>query len=245
MLIILYCCNTFAAGKKIMQSLYYKLDNPAWHSLTEVQSHFALGNEVLKCYRKDIVAFTACKQADTKTLSGLDEWTSIDESFFIIGDMELLPSNYITERIITCVQMVCDREVPVIEGAVIEKLGDADAVAMLDLINICLPGYYLLNTRLMGDYYGIKHNGQLVSMTGERMRMDGLTEISAVVTHPEFTGRKYAYQLVAHVTNKNLGRGIIPFLHTGIKNERAIKLYEHMGFVYQRNINFTKVKRIQ
>jgi GNAT superfamily N-acetyltransferase len=244
MMIILYCCNTFAAGKKLMEALYYKLDNPAWHSLTEAQSHFALGNEALKCYRKDIVSFTACKQADTKTLCGLDEWTAIDESFFIIGDMESLPSNYITERIITCVQMVCDQPVPTIEGAVIEKLDDTDAEAMLHLINICLPGYYLLNTRLMGDYYGIKHNGQLVSMTGERMRMDGLTEISAVVTHPDFTGRKYAYQLVAHVANKNFAAGIIPFLHTGIKNERAIRLYEHMGFVHRRNINFTKIKRI-
>ncbi|QEC66495.1 GNAT family N-acetyltransferase [Panacibacter ginsenosidivorans] len=89
----------------------------------------------------------------------------------------------------------------------------------------------------------IYQNGQLVSITGERMRMHGLTEVSAVVTHPEYTGRKYAQQLVAHVANKNLSAGITPFLHVAATNERAIKIYELSGFTKRRLINFTKIKR--
>jgi len=95
----------------------------------------------------------------------------------------------------------------------------------------------------MGDYYGIYENGQLVSVTGERMRMPALTEISAVVTHPDFTGRKYAQQLIAFVSNKNLHAGNIPFLHVAETNERAIRIYEHLGFIKRRMINFTKIKR--
>jgi predicted GNAT family acetyltransferase len=95
----------------------------------------------------------------------------------------------------------------------------------------------------MGEYYGIYHNEQLVSVTGERMRMHGLTEISAVVTHPDFTGRKYAQQLIAHVTNKNLSDGITPFLHVAETNERAIKIYEYLGFGKRRIIDFTGIKR--
>jgi len=95
----------------------------------------------------------------------------------------------------------------------------------------------------MGDYYGIRVNGELVAMTGERMRMNGLTEISAVVTHPDFTGRGYAQQLVAHTSNKNLAAGIVPFLHTGSSNERAIKIYELLGYTTRRIIDFTRIKR--
>ena len=61
---------------------------------------------------------------------------------------------------------------------------------MLALINLVQPGYFLPGTKMMGDYYGIWQNGELVAVTGERMRMHGLTEISAVVTHPDFTGRQ-------------------------------------------------------
>jgi predicted GNAT family acetyltransferase len=96
----------------------------------------------------------------------------------------------------------------------------------------------------MGDYYGIYQKGQLVSVAGERMRMHGLTEISAVVTHPNFTGRKYAQQLIAHVVNKNLAAGIIPFLHVASTNERALNIYQYLGFVKRRIIDFTKIKRI-
>jgi predicted GNAT family acetyltransferase len=67
---------------------------------------------------------------------------------------------------------------------------------------------YKPGTRLMGDYYGIYQDDQLVSITGERMRMYGLTEVSAVVTHPAYTGRKVAHEMLAHVVNKNLAAGI-------------------------------------
>ena len=85
----------------------------------------------------------------------------------------------------------------------------------------------------------------IVSFAGERIRMNGFTEISALVTHPEFTGRKYAQQLVAHLVNKNLAAGIIPFLHTAETNERAIKIYEYSGFEKRIIIPFTKIKRLK
>ncbi|HXR79700.1 MAG TPA: GNAT family N-acetyltransferase, partial [Saprospiraceae bacterium] len=98
--------------------------------------------------------------------------------------------------------------------------------------------------RQMGDYYGIWQQDELVAISGERMRMNGLTEISAVVTHPEFTGRKYAQQLVAHVAKKNIEVGIIPFLHVAESNERAIGLYHKLGFSPRRLTPFWKIKRI-
>ena len=173
----------------------------------------------------------------------MDNWIQPEESFFLIGEFSVLPSNYVIETILPCAQLICTTKVEIPSTATIESLSEQDDDQMIALINKTLPGYYLRGTRLMGDYYGIRVNGELVAMTGERMRMDGFTEVSAVVTHPDFTGRGYAQQLVAHTSNKNLSAGIMPYLHTGANNERAIKIYELLGYTTRRIIDFTRIKR--
>lgn len=229
-----------------MKDIFDKLDNPAWYALMETQKHFAIGGDELMCYQKNIVAFAACHSAKKDILNRLDELIEINESFFIIGELSALPANYIVERTIPCFQMVCSTTITNIsQDTPIVKLGIENKEQMFALTNLVMPGYYKPDTRLMGVYYGIFDNNQLVAMAGERIRLNGFTEISAVVTHPAFTGRKYAQQLVAHVTNKNIKNGIIPFLHTGERNERAIKIYEYLGFLKRRIINFTKIKRVE
>jgi len=222
---------------------YHKLDNPAWHSLQETHKHFAIGSDVFKRYQPVIVSFAAFDPYKKDALSEMDNWMQPGESFFLIGEFTGLPSNYIIETVLPCAQMVCKTEIKTNITTSIQSLSENDDDEMIALINKTLPGYYLRGTRLMGDYYGIRVNGELVAMTGERMRMNGLTEISAVVTHPGFTGRGYAQQLVAHTSNKNLAAGIVPFLHTGSNNERAIKIYELLGYKTRRIIDFTRIKR--
>jgi ribosomal protein S18 acetylase RimI-like enzyme len=226
-------------------AIYYKLDNPAWYSLLETHQYFAIGNDAFKRYQPHIVSFAAFHSGKKDILNELNNWMQPEESFFLIGDMPTLPSNYFIETVLPCVQMICTTKIKTNITASIEALSEKDDDDMISLINKTLPGYYLRGTRLMGDYFGIRINGELVAMTGERMRMDGLTEISAVVTHPDFTGRGYAQQLVAHTSNKNLAAGITPYLHTGATNERAIKIYELLGYTTRRIIDFTRIKRIE
>jgi GNAT superfamily N-acetyltransferase len=224
---------------------FNKLDNPAWYSLLETHKHFALGDEEIKRYPENIAPFVAFHSDKKDILNQLDQWMNPGESFFLIGDLPTLPSNYIIESSLACTQMLCTEKISITNTAKIEKLGDADDEQMISLINLVLPGYYKPGTRLMGDYFGIRHKGELIAMTGERMCMNGLAEISAVVTDPLFTGRGYAQQLVAHTSNKNLAAGIIPFLHTGETNERAIKIYTHLGYIQRRIISFHKIKRMR
>ena len=223
---------------------YYKLDNPAWHALTETHACFAVGNNEVKRYQAEIVAFAAYHSNNKNVFGQFDELISINESFFIIGGLPSNTPNYVVESVLPCVQMICVSEVKTVIAATIKKLDKTDDERLVTLINLVQPGYYKPGTRLMGDYYGIYQNEQLVSVTGERMRMYGLTEISAVVTHPDFTGRKYAQQLIAHVANKNLFAGITPLLHVAETNERAIKIYEYLGFFKRRIIDFTKIRRV-
>ena len=225
--------------------ILYKLDNPAWYALAETHRSFAIGNFALKRYQKNIVSFFAYDHAHKDAFLEADRITDVGESFFIIGDMPVLPKNYDIESNLSCVQMICFEisDIPVAD-VTIDRLGEVFEEQMLTLINNVQPGYFLRGTRQMGDYYGIWQQDELVAISGERMRMNGLTEISAVVTHPEFAGRKYAQQLVAHVAKKNIEVGIIPFLHVAESNERAIGLYHKLGFSPRRLIPFWKIKRI-
>ena len=63
------------------------------------------------------------------------------------------------------------------------------------------------------------------------MRLDGYQEMSAVCTHPHYTGRGYAQRLLAILCNAALDRGFAPFLHVYSDNTRAIEVYRKLGFV--------------
>jgi predicted GNAT family acetyltransferase len=67
-------------------------------------------------------------------------------------------------------------------------------------------------------------------MAGERLKVPGFTEVSAICTHPEHTGRGYARILTTELIRRILGRGETPFLHVRKDNVRAIELYERLGF---------------
>jgi len=70
----------------------------------------------------------------------------------------------------------------------------------------------------------------LVAMAGERMKVPGHTEVSAVCTHPDYTGRGYARSLMLEIMQRIRGRGETPFLHVRGDNVRAIELYRKLGF---------------
>ena len=67
-------------------------------------------------------------------------------------------------------------------------------------------------------------------MAGERLKVPGYTEVSAVCTHPEHAGKGYARILMTEVMRRIRDRGERPFLHVRKDNERAIKLYQRLGF---------------
>lgn len=222
----------------------HKLDNPVWYALTEAHQDFAIGSNKLKRYQKMISPFLAFNEHEINVFEELEELIEKDEIFYIINDLPPLPSNYIIEKKIICPQMICNEPAEVsLPDIFVRQLNDQDDDKILALINEVFPGFYVRGTRLMGDYYGIFDNERLVSISGERLKMDGLTEISAVVTHPRYAGRKYAQKLVMHLVNKNREDGITPFLHTEDTNQRAIRMYEHLGFVTRRNIDVWKIKR--
>lgn len=123
------------------------------------------------------------------------------------------------------------------------RLGPADVPAMLDLTGRTEPGPFLPRTIELGTYLGIKRDGQLVAMAGERMRVPGLTEISAVCTDPAWRGQGLAARLTLAVAAGIAARGERAFLHALASNTGAIALYERLGFFRRAEFVFVTVRR--
>jgi ribosomal protein S18 acetylase RimI-like enzyme len=224
-----------------MQNKYpfWQLDNPAWWALTGAQQQFATGSQQVKRYQRGILPFAALETATTQNLVALRNLVEPGEIFYLIGELPPLPAGIQLLKELPCVQMVLQQPIVLpASTAAITPLNASHSDHMLNLINKVQPGYYEKDTGRLGNYAGIWQQDQLVAIAGERMRLDRLTEISAICTDPAYTGRKYAQYLIAYLCNTNLQTSNTPFLHVIHTNERAIRLYEYLGFTTRRMISF-------
>lgn len=223
---------------------FAKLDNPAWWALTGVQQSFAAGTKHAKRYQRGILPFAAYDPEAKENITALDGFLEAGEVFFLIGELPPLPVHWTLLKELPCAQMINQAAMlPPDSEVSINRLTELHSNDMYHLIQKVQPGYYEHNTHRLGNYYGIWQQDKLVAIAGERMRLEELTEISAICTDPDYTGRKYAQHLIAHLCNTNLGQGNIPFLHVLETNQRAISLYEYMGFTKRRTISFWQLKK--
>ncbi len=118
------------------------------------------------------------------------------------------------------------------------RLGPADVPEMLTLVARTRPGPFLARTVELGGYLGIRRDGVLVAMAGERIRPPGWGEISGVCTDEAARGRGLATRLTLAVAAAITDRGDTPFLHAAADNVTAIRLYESLGFELRRPAAF-------
>lgn len=208
------------------------LNNPIWSALTSAQSHFAIGGPHAKRFPAEVAPFMAVAEPSEIAARALAELVAPGEVVNIISVTPELRDGWELLATGNIVQMIwrADAPMPVVDSSDIVELGEADAPDMLALTALVFPGYFRSRTPEMGAYFGIRQNGRFAAMTGERMKVHGLEEISAVCTHPDFTGRGYAARLVSYVARNMLQRGVRPFLHVNETNQRARSLYERVGF---------------
>ena len=128
------------------------------------------------------------------------------------------------------------------EFAIVE-LGATESAEMIALTALTKPGPFRPRTHELGRFFGIRDEGKLVAMAGERLKVPGYTEVSAVCTHPEHTGHGYAAALMSQVIRGILDRGEIPFLHVRGDNLRAIDLYKRLGFIERKSGFFVVLRR--
>ena len=109
------------------------------------------------------------------------------------------------------------------------------------LVELTRPGPFWVRTVELGDYFGVFAGDDLIAMAGERLRVPGFCEISAVCTHPDWRGRGLAAGLTALVAERILERGDTPFLHHAADNDPARRVYEALGFVFRRAVEWSVV----
>ena len=112
----------------------------------------------------------------------------------------------------------------------IEELGANDAADMLALAQLTKPGPFSLQTYKLGEYWGIRHEGTLVAMAGERLKQGNAIEVSGVCTHPDHLGKGMALALCKRLATRITDRGAQAYLHVDPKNEGAVHVYRKLGF---------------
>lgn len=220
-----------------------QLDDPVYAALCGPHARFAQVRGRARRYRPDVAPFLALPSPpsarDWRDAAGLLAPGTI--AAIRRGEGEL-PDGWKALDTFDLVQMVGERAAGA-DCAEAVPLGPADVTEMLELVALTNPGPFLPRTIELGDYLGVRRDGALVAMAGERFRLDGWAEISAVCTRPEHRGLGLASRLVGALVAGIQGRSQRPFLHVLATNSEAIRLYEQLGFHVRQTATIVVVTR--
>lgn len=219
------------------------LENPFWAAISTHHAKLAVVENLAGRYLADVAPFAGVRTQDAGAVAQLERMVKPGDSIFLMGLVPELGPSWTVNKRASLPQMVCDSPIAMPPGPQWIELTQTHGEDMLALMTQVFPGFFRSRTREMGRYIGIYDGPRLVAMAGERLRVDGYQEISAVATHPDYTGRGYAQQLVAEISNAARARGFTPFLHVYRENVRAMSVYERLGFVVRKELPFCHVTR--
>ena len=213
------------------------LDRVAWSALTTRQAHLALGDA--RAWRLDPAygLFAAAADRSAANLAALADLVRATgpAAFFEGHPPDAVPGLKITPGApISQWWAPAPRLLEPAFAAI--DLTDADAPEMLALARLTEPGPFFARTHQLGGFVGVREGGRLVAMAGERLKVPGHTEVSAVCTHPDHRGRGYAAGLMSVVMRRIAARGEVAFLHAYDHNMAALELYERLGYRRRRAV---------
>jgi ribosomal protein S18 acetylase RimI-like enzyme len=226
------------------------LENPIWNALTSAHAHLAEGDGLAKRYPRKITTMGAFGElpATPEAWDSLAGLLQPKETIAVLfKSAPEVPNGWEGVREVDIVQMMHDGKMKP-QPQRIEKvvaLGGAESAEIVELAKLTNPGPIGPRSHEIADFIGIRaESGQLIAMAGERFRLPGYSEISGVCTRPGFEGRGLAAQLVIQVMERIQQRGEVPYLHSRAENERAVKLYERLGFVLSRNFPMRILRKL-
>lgn len=223
------------------------LDRPIWNALNTKHSGYALGGGNARRFEPDICPLGGVGDESEQSLQELSELVLKYGRLVIAQAAELkLPDGLKIVSQTTCEQMVLDN--PNLDHEhdyKIERLNADDADEMLALANLTMAGLFDKRTQVLGEYWGVRQDGELVAMAGERLKNPGLTEISGVCTHPNFQRRGLNKCICADLAKRIIARGEQPYLHYYSSNEAAKALYQKLGFKVRQTLNVMEMASIK
>lgn len=224
------------------------LDNPIWSSLVTGHAHLAVGEHtghgLARRYPAGIGPLSAIKEATPEAYEDLAAIVPEgDIAVLFFEDHPQVPAGWELLRDGTLVQMVCSKvpeQSPLDD--IIVSMKPADFPKMVALATLTEPGPFRDDTAKLGEFLGIRVDGRIAAMAGQRLSPTGFTEVSAVCTHPDFRGRGYAQALVAAVARSIHAQGRTPFLTSLEANTGAVRVYQQVGFVVRRTFQLAVLK---
>ncbi|GAB2497670.1 GNAT family N-acetyltransferase [Pseudoxanthomonas sangjuensis] len=220
------------------------LDAPFHSALRTLHRNIALESGTVLRYPAEFAPFLGVADAGADVGDALGKLVAPGESVYLLGVVPEPPPGWKLDAFRPLAQMVRDAPIDVADGPeIVELTTQAQRDDALELTALVYPHYFRRRTMEMGRYFGIYVDGRLAAMIGERLGTHEFREMSAICTHPDFTGRGYAQRLTAWLGNDTLARGSVPFLHVSHDNPRAKALYEFMGYRLRRDIGFWSLSR--
>ncbi|MBR0870858.1 GNAT family N-acetyltransferase [Bradyrhizobium tropiciagri] len=227
-----------------MSAAPHPLDRPIWSALTTRQQGLAEGGGEALRYPVAIAPFADMMDMSDRSFAALGGLLSGSEiAVLFTPEAVAAPPAFKVLLAETGEQMIGTPAECLLPGVDIVTLGAADVPAMMALVERTKPGPFGLRTHELGTFLGIRVDGELVAMTGERMKPGNHTEMTAVCVHPDHRGRGYAQALLSAVARQIVARGEIPFLHVFTSNISAIALYRRQGMEIRRRLHVTVLQK--
>jgi len=217
-------------------------DNPVWHGLSGPLARFAdptvpATNPAVLRFDPEVSCFNAVERVDEPAWRAQAEFAGIGGLTLLFRDQVPHPPKGWEEQYRgPCFQFEAGdlAERPRLE---FEELSPKDAPDMLELAQLTEPGPFFPRTHELGRYIGVRRGGRLLAMAGERFRVPGHVEVSAVCTHPDVRGERLGGALTLEVAWGIRERGDRAFLHVLHTNENAVRMYRKIGFDERRDID--------
>ena len=224
----------------------HPLDHPIWTALTTTQRALAEGDGRARRFPTDVTPFADMPEMSAENFAALGALMSpTDIAVLFTPDAVKAPAEFKVMLAETGEQMTGTPVEAPANRVEILTLGADDVPDMIELTALTKPGPFSTRTHELGTFLGIRVDGQLAAMIGERMKPANYTEITAVCVHPSHRGRGFGQMLLSAISREIVARGEIPFLHVFTSNHSAIALYRRQGMEIRRRFHVTVLQQAE
>jgi len=222
--------------------MFSLLDNPIYHALHSADQSKNIGTDEVCYFDIEIAPFIGMRHWEASNQNKLLEIAPAERTWFLLikEPVEFIDQLQVSLHLplYQCICTSIKTSYQKNSSINLVRLNESHVDEMIALTALTKPGPFRKRTIEFGNYHGIFEEGKLVAMGGERLHLDGLSEVSAICTHPSAQGKGYGAHIVHFLANDILERGLTPFLHSKTDNAAAMKVYRNIGFEVREEVEF-------